>query len=610
MVRPRATGPAWARPSLALWDFCCWQFAMLVLLATRYDFVLEPDQWRALFTYSALLGIAQVLLGYATRVYRGRFRIGSFEEAAGLTMLVFSLAAVIGVAFAVLLPNLPRASGFIAPALALLTMLVGRFVAREWLMRRSDRLHAVDAEPVLVYGAGNAGQQLNRLLTYDPKAPYLTRGFIDDDVNKRHLRLHRARVLGDRTSLVRLAAEVDVHTIILAIPSAGPEFVRELAEELDRAGLRLLVMPSVQEIMRSGVKVEQLHEVNVLDVLGRRQISTNLTEIADYLTGKVILITGAGGSIGSEIARQVHKLGPKELVLLDRDESGLHGVQLSLYGQALLDTPDIVLCDIRDADALERVFADHAPDVVFHAAALKHLPMLEQYPEEGWKTNVLGTHNVLTCARRHGVQRFVNISTDKAADPTSVLGKTKRRAEKLTSWFAAQGEGSYLSVRFGNVLGSRGSVLHTFAGQIAQGGPITVVHPDITRYFMTIPEACQLVIQAGAIGRPGDVLVLDMGEPVRILDVAKQLIKQSGKEIEIVFTGLRPGEKMHEVLFSVHESADRLSHPLISRVPVPPAGPETLVLSLEEAGILPAPAKSPSHTSTDSTQLPLRLVGA
>lgn len=329
-------------------------------------------------------------------------------------------------------------------------------------------------------------------------------------------------------------------------------------------------------------------------MLGRTPIETDLEEIAGYLADKVVLITGAGGSIGSEIARQVHSFGPKELVCLDRDESALHAVQLSIYGKGLLDTPDMVLCDIRDSQALERVFAQHRPDVVFHAAALKHLPMLEQYPEEGWKTNVLGTLNVLECAADYGVQHFVNISTDKAADATSVLGKTKRKAEELTSWFARQGHGSYVSVRFGNVLGSRGSVLFTFHEQIRQGGPVTVVDPEITRYFMTIPEACQLVIQAGAIGDPGDVLVLDMGEPVKILDVARRLIRKSGKQVDIAFTGLRPGEKLHEVLFSTGENEGDTEHPLISRVRVP-AIPPQVVRQLQT----PQSPISPIHAEDD-----------
>ena len=283
------------------------------------------------------------------------------------------------------------------------------------------------------------------------------------------------------------------------------------------------------------------------------------------------------GSIGSELARQVSKLGSARLVCLDRDESGLHGVQLSLYGHGLLDTDDMVLCDIRDLDALRAVFHRHRPHVVFHAAALKHLPMLEQYPDEGWKTNVLGTLNVLTCAEEVHVDHFVNISTDKAADATAVLGQTKRLAERLTADFAERTERAYLSVRFGNVLGSRGSVLWSFRAQIERGGPVTVTHPDVTRFFMTIPEACQLVLQAGAIGRPGDVLVLDMGEPVRIVDVATRLIEQSGRDIELRYTGLRPGEKLHEVLLSGAEAGEPSEHPLITQVSVPPIAPDEVV---------------------------------
>lgn len=312
------------------------------------------------------------------------------------------------------------------------------------------------------------------------------------------------------------------------------------------------------------------------DVLGRPSRLDDLVLSADYLVGRRVLITGAGGSIGAELARQVHAVGPGELILLDRDESALHGVQLAIYGHGLLDTPDTALACIRDKAALREIFARHRPHVVFHAAALKHLPLLEQYPDEGWKTNVVGTHNVLELSAEHGVETFVNVSTDKAADPTSVLGATKRIAEQLTAWYGCHAAGTYLSVRFGNVLGSRGSVLHTFRQQIASGGPVTVTHPDVTRYFMTIREACRLVMQAGALGRDGEVLVLDMGEPVRILDVAQRLIARSGRSIDVVFTGLRPSEKLHERLFSTDERAVRARHPLISHVLVPPLEPSEL----------------------------------
>ena len=289
-----------------------------------------------------------------------------------------------------------------------------------------------------------------------------------------------------------------------------------------------------------------------------------------------MLITGAGGSIGSELARQVHRFEPSALGLLDRDENGLHATQLSIQHRALLDDENTILASIRDPQRMREVFEAFQPDIVFHAAALKHLPLLEKFPAEAAKTNVFGTLNVLEAARAVGVNVFVNISTDKAADPISVLGYSKRITERLTAAIGAESEGTYVSVRFGNVLGSHGSVLHSFAAQIADGGPVTVTHPDVTRYFMTIPEAVQLVLQAAAVGDDGEVLVLDMGEPVRIADVAEYLIAQSGQEIPILFTGLRPGEKLDEDLLGTGECDVRPSHPLISQVPVPPLWPSML----------------------------------
>ncbi|NPC42936.1 polysaccharide biosynthesis protein [Nocardioides sp. zg-1230] len=332
-----------------------------------------------------------------------------------------------------------------------------------------------------------------------------------------------------------------------------------------------------QRVPSGAWTMEDARLVEMADALGR-QVSTGSNDIAGYLTGKRVLVTGAGGSVGAELARQINRSSPGSLILLDRDESGLRDVQLSIYGHGLLDSPDTVLVDIRDQAALARVFAEHKPEIVFHAAALTHLPMLERFPDEGWKTNILGTLNLLRLSARHGVEHFVNISTDEAANPSSVLGTTKRIAEQLTAW---QGEHiksrHYVSVRFGNVLGSRGSVLNTFNAQIKAGGPITVTHPDVTRYFMTIQEVCQLVLQAGAMGGLGAVMVLDMGEPVRILDVAKRMIALSGATgVDIVFTGLRPGEKLHETHLADDEHATRTDHPKIMSVTVPPLDPTDL----------------------------------
>jgi FlaA1/EpsC-like NDP-sugar epimerase len=283
-----------------------------------------------------------------------------------------------------------------------------------------------------------------------------------------------------------------------------------------------------------------------------------------------VLVTGAGGSIGSELARQIARFGPEKLYLLDRDESGLQATQLSLSGQGLLQGDEVILADIRDLDAIRTVFRATLPDLVFHAAALKHLPLLESHALEAWKTNVLGTLNVLTGASEVGVGTVVNISTDKAADPTCVLGYSKRVAEQLTASFSSTQPGRYVSVRFGNVLGSRGSLVHAFAAQIEAGGPITVTHPDVERFFMLIPEACQLVLAAGSIVTDGEVMVLEMGEQVKIIDVATTLIRLSGrKDIDIVYTGLRPGEKISEDLFSMDEDRQATSNPLVNSVDVP-----------------------------------------
>jgi len=362
------------------------------------------------------------------------------------------------------------------------------------------------------------------------------------------------------------------------MPSAGARVIRDLSEMAARAGLEVRVLPPTRELVEGAVGLSDIREVTEADLLGRRTIDTDLTAIAGYLTGRRVLVTGAGGSIGSELCRQIDQFKPDQLIMLDRDESALHSVQMSLEGRALLDTRNLVVADIRDAARVDEVFAEHAPEVVFHAAALKHLSLLEMYPAEGWKTNVLGTNNVLRSAAKVGVNHFVNISTDKAADPESVLGYTKRIAERLTAWYANRTRGDWVSVRFGNVLGSRGSVLQAFRAQVDAGGPLTVTHPNVTRYFMTPVEACELVIQAAAVGDRGEALVLDMGEPVKILDVAKRLAAAAPIDIDIEFTGLRPGEKLHESLVSMSELDIRRAHPLISHVPVPPIVPTQLGL--------------------------------
>jgi len=360
------------------------------------------------------------------------------------------------------------------------------------------------------------------------------------------------------------------------VSNAGAALVREVRRSALATGVSFQVVPSVGELLDGRVGIGDVRDVEIGDLLGRHQIETDLDAIGDWLIGKRVLVTGAGGSIGSELCRQLDRFTPRELMMLDRDESALHAVQLSLRGRALLDDSSLILADLRDTDAVRAILAERRPQVVFHAAALKHLPLLESHPAEAVKTNVWGTQTLLEAAVEAGVERFVNISTDKAANPSSVLGYSKRITERLTAHAGSLGKGTFLNVRFGNVLGSRGSVLTAFTRQVAAGGPITVTHPEVTRYFMTVQEAVQLVMQAAVIGADGEALVLEMGEPVRISEVARQLAEQVPDGVEIVYTGLRPGEKLHEELFGADELDVRPHHPLISHVDVPPLDPAQL----------------------------------
>lgn len=567
----------WKRALLLGWDIFAWIVAFAGFVLVRYDFELMRSQWITSIVFAVSVIALQLVVGFATQHYLGRSQVASFAEVSALGLIVLGVSAAVGAAFIAFVPTFPNGIAVVMPTIALVLMAAGRWAFRSTFRpsrRRNGNGLAPDTVPVLIYGAGEAGAEVVRLVDSAFEPPYRILGFIDDDRHKRFRRLSSYRWLGTGADLQQSVQETGAEQVILAMGTPDSNFIQRVSADCRAVGAKLVVIPPLRERIGGQVSLDQLREFDVVDLLNRRQIETDLTEIADLVTNKVVLITGAGGSIGSELSRQVHKLGPDKLYLLDRDESALHGVQLSIHGSGLLDTDETVLCDIRDHEALEKVFADCQPDLVLHAAALKHLPMLERYASEGWKTNVLGTLNVLRCALRVGVKRFVNVSTDKAADASSVLGQSKRLAERLTAFYALKHDVDYVSVRFGNVLGSRGSVIHAFKAQIERGGPITVTHPEVTRYFMTIPEACELVLQAGAIGKPGDVLVLDMGQPVLIHDVAKRLIEVSGRhDIEIQFTGLRPGEKMHEVLFGELEAGVPSDHPLISQVNVPVLNP-------------------------------------
>jgi FlaA1/EpsC-like NDP-sugar epimerase len=564
------------RGALAAWDIVCWTLGAAFVIGLRYSFTISEVQWEAVLRYLVISWLLLVVLGVVTKFYRGRFLVGSFDEALGLAFHFLGVAAITVVTSPLVNPTLPRSLPVLAPPIALVGAAAGRWFYRAARARANESPDA-SGRAALIYGAGDAGRQVLTLMRADRSLRLHAVGFLDDNPGKRHLRIQGVPVVGTGRSLATAAADVDAAAVVIAVPGAPGELIDRVQRQAADAGLDVFVLPRLGELTGGQVKPQHIRPVEISDVLGRHQVTTDLSSIAGYLTGKRVLITGAGGSIGSELARQLHRFGPSSMIMLDRDESALHAVQLSIFGHGLLDSPETVLADIRDKGALREIFTAHRPQIVFHAAALKHLPMLERFPAEGWKTNVIGTLNLLELASEVGVERFVNISTDKAADPSSVLGSTKRLAEQLTAWQAEVTGLPYMSVRFGNVLGSRGSMLHTFNAQIAGGGPVTVTHPDVTRYFMTIPEACELVVQAGAMGDAGAAMVLEMGEPVRILDVAHRMISLSHAQgVEVVFSGLRPGEKLHEVLFSEEESAVPTAHPMIRSVAVPPIDPAEL----------------------------------
>ncbi len=546
-------------------DFLAWVASFAAMATLQYVVGYSPRHDIADATLMGIAcGLAFALLGLPVHLHRGRSSVGSFADAV-LTSLIWGAVAMVCLATNFLLGAPVRVSVTVtAPMCAFVAILGARAsyrVVREWSDLRAVG-ERVPREPVVVIGAGEGASQLVAAMLRDPGCPWQPVALADDDPYKRRRRLSGVPVMGPAGEFDRLAKTVGARTAILAIPSASADLMREFNRKANAAGLELKVVPNVNDLSNPAqVQIEDVRDIDVTDFLGRTPIETDVDAIASYLTGKRVLVTGAGGSIGSELCRQIARFGPSELIMLDRDESALHAVQLSIHGRALLDSDDTELADIRDARAMKELFARRAPHVVFHAAALKHLPLLETAPGEAVKTNVWGTQVVLEAAAASGVERFVNVSTDKAANPCSVLGYSKRLAEGLTSAAAEHASGLFMSVRFGNVLGSRGSVLTTFTAQIAKGGPVTVTDPRVTRYFMTIREAVQLVIQAGAIGSNGDVLVLDMGDPIPIKSVADQLIDLSGKPVEIVYTGLREGEKMHEELFGDDEQDVRPQHP-------------------------------------------------
>ncbi|MFI7545289.1 polysaccharide biosynthesis protein [Actinoplanes sp. NPDC049599] len=586
--------------------------ALLIATLLRHDGDLYRVDLSRLLVLAMVAAVVQTVAGLRFGLYTGRWSYGCFEEIAALAKTAAVTTPVVFVLDTLLGRLVPR-SAIIGAGLIALVLAAGVRYAVRLIDDQRLRPSPEAGTRVVVMGAGEGATQVIRAMLRSPFSPYVPVALLDDDPTKRTLRIMGVPVSGDRHAMAEVVRRFGADAVLIAIPSANADLVRELTGLARPLNVDLKVVPPVVELFGRTVSVEDIRPVSHADLLGRREIGIDLAAVAGYLAGRRVLVTGAGGSIGSELCRQVARFHPAELVMLDRDESGLHAVQLSLDGRGMLDDRNLVVADIRDQQRLDEVFTEHRPQVVFHAAALKHLPLLEMHPSEALKTNIIGTYQILQTALRHGVDRLVNISTDKAAEPVSVLGYSKRITERLTAAADEAARGTYCSVRFGNVLGSRGSVLTAFAAQVEAGGPITVTHPEMTRYFMTVQEAVRLVVQAGAIESSGEVLVLDMGEPVRIHDVARRIADAAERHIQIVFTGLRPGEKLAEVLLGPDEPDHRPHHPLISQAPVPPL--DGAVLSLLDPAapredliaVLRWLAESPALSPARVAQAPVAL---
>jgi FlaA1/EpsC-like NDP-sugar epimerase len=545
----------WVLIDGGIWFVAVYGATWLRFDLTRTDMLVDTT---LAFAVAAMVG--HIVLGALIGPYRVGHSRGSFEET---TDLVYTGMVITGVLLAWAMiadPQvLPRSVPVVAGALALVGMCAVRFLIRSWRSRHTSSQE--NERRVIVFGAGSAGRRLLRSMMRDEQSGFFAVALLDDDRAKQRLSIDGVRVRGTRNDIAEVASRYDATALVVALPTLDAELIRQLSDLATAAGLDVLVLPPLREIIGGSPTTYDLRDVKLEDLLGRRPVSMDTTVIAEQLAGRRVLVTGAGGSIGSELCRQIARFSPAKLFLLDRDESGLQATQMRLTGQGLLQGDEVILANIRDEKSMHTVFQSARPDIVFHAAALKHLPLLESFPLEAFKTNVLGTANVLTAAAEAGVGTFVNISTDKAADPTCVLGYSKRLAERLTADFANTQPGRYVSVRFGNVLGLPCSVVHAFTAQIESGGPITVTHPDVERFFMLIPEACQLVLEAASTGPDGEVMVLEMGTT---------LIRLSGrKDIDINFTGLRPGEKISEDLFSEHEDRSPTTNPLVNSVDVP-----------------------------------------
>jgi len=516
--------------------------------------------------YSAIYSVAAIAIFFPMKLYSSLWRFAGVRE---LMLIVFSVGIIAVLQYVVIFTGihaLPKSYPIINGMFLVGFLAFSRLAYR--LLRSEIRGNGGGGRKrTMLIGGGSAGAMALREFQSSDHSENQVVCFIDDDPAKKGSYIRNVKIVGNRHDIVKVAAEMNIEEIIFAIPAATSKSRREIFEICKLTECSMKIIPGIFQLANGEVTLQKIRSVNVLDLLGRDSVKVDLSEIAGYLTSKCVLVTGGGGSIGSELCRQIAKYAPAQLVIFDIYENNAYAIQQELVRNHPELRLSVLIGSVRDADRVDMIFREYRPSIVFHAAAHKHVPLMEVSPNEAIKNNVFGTLQVAKASDRHGVATFVMISTDKAVNPTNVMGASKRICEMIIQSMANQSQTKFVAVRFGNVLGSNGSVIPLFREQIEAGGPVTVTHKDIIRYFMTIPEAVSLVLQAGSYAQKGEIFVLDMGEPVRIDDLARNMIKLSGFEpdvdIEVKYTGLRPGEKLYEELLMNEEGMRNTSNELI-----------------------------------------------
>jgi len=579
---------------LAVLDVAVTLAAYLIPLVLRFEGSVPQNYWGDFWAFTPLVVAIHLAANLGFRLYGHMWRYASIEEARRVIGAAVAAGVVVVVLNEVFGGNdrlLPLSAVVFGAFLALLGFGAIRFQSRLFAFRR--RIAAPGTKRVLIVGGGDAGEMVLKDVVRNPALGLLPVGIVDDDPRKRRRSMHGVPVLGVRKDIPDLVARHSVDQVILAIPSASGDLVRDVVACCEQAEVILKVLPSVRDIVGGRVSVRDVRDLRIDDFLGRQPVETDLGSVRSILRGKRVLITGAGGSIGSEICHQVAPFEPAELLLIDHDETHLYDVSRTLRNGP---EPQLLLADIRNRERVQAIFAKHRPEVIFHAAAHKHVPFLESHPEEAVLTNVIGTANLADAAMAVSAERFVLISTDKAIRPTSVMGASKWLAEQILWSLHGRNGCLFSAVRFGNVLGSRGSVIPTFFKQIARGEPVTITDPDMARYFMSVREAVQLVLQAAALSSGGEVFTLQMGEPITIIDLARRVIRMSGrvpdKDVAISIIGPRPGEKLIEEIVDAAEEAVASDHSAIYVARPPAPNPGELRRGLREIEMLGVEGRS------------------